>query len=149
MATTVSGGDKLAKRLAQLAAQVKKTGTLNVGFPEHATYPDGTRVALVATIQEFGAPAAGIPPRPFFRGMVARESGHWGDDLAALLKHNGMDGPAALEAIGQEIEEELKMSIRDLISPPLKEATIARKGNPKPLIDTGHMLNSVTHWVKK
>ena len=41
-----------------------------VGFPSGINYEDGTNVAYVATIQEFGAPEANIPPRPFMRPTV-------------------------------------------------------------------------------
>jgi hypothetical protein len=39
-------------------------------------------------------------------------------------------------------------SIRDLVSPALAPATVARKGFSKPLIETGHLLNSVAVEVK-
>ena len=41
-----------------------------IGFPSGQHYPDGTNVAYVAAIQEFGAPAVNIPPRPFMQPTV-------------------------------------------------------------------------------
>ena len=149
MATRIEGGDKLAVALAKLATKVKRAGTLEVGFMEGATYPDGTSVALVAAVNEFGRPAKGQPPRPFFRGMVARGEGRWGGELGKLLTAADYDAPRALAIMGEQLEGELKQSIADLTSPALAPSTVAAKGFDKPLVDTGHMLNSATHRVKE
>lgn len=139
----LSGGDKLQARLRELAAKVSRPGTLKVGFMEGATYPDGTSVPMVAAIQEFGAPAEGIPPRPFFRRMIAAKSPGWGDAVGALLAKHDYDAPQALALAGDGIKGQLQQSIKDLTDPPLAPATVAAKGFDKPLIDTGHMSNSV------
>lgn len=144
---TVSGGDKLEKALGEIARRLKKGATLKVGFLEGARYPDGTSVALVAAIQNFGAPARGIPPRPFFSNMVAEKSPSWAPALGDLLKSTGYDPQAALEMMGEGIKGQLQQSIRNTNSPPLSPRTIERKGFEKPLIDTGHMLNSVDYEV--
>lgn len=145
---TIKGGNKLAAALEELAKKVSKTATLRVGFLENATYPDGTPVAMVAMIQDFGAPGAGIPPRPFFRNMVAAKSAGWPAALAANLKAKNYDVTAALDLVGEGIEGQLRQSITDTNSPPLSPKTVARKGSAKPLVDTGHMLNSVAHDLK-
>lgn len=49
-----TGGDKLNRALKDLSRKVRNPGTLNVGFLEGATYPDGTPVAYIAAIQEYG-----------------------------------------------------------------------------------------------
>jgi hypothetical protein len=51
---TLKGGDKLKAYIEQLAAKVK-SATVQVGFFESETYPDGTFVAAVAAANEFGA----------------------------------------------------------------------------------------------
>jgi hypothetical protein len=116
---------------------------------EGATYPDGTSVPMVAAIQEFGAPARNIPPRPFFRGMIAKESPNWGDQLGAALTSTQYDATRALEMMGEEIKGELTESIRDFGSPANSESTVERKGFNDPLIDTGHMVNSITARVNE
>lgn len=142
----IRGGDKLERKLAELTARLDKRGTLRVGFLENARYPNGTSVALVAAIQDFGAPRAGIPPRPFFRNMVAKKSKEWPGALANLLKANSVE--VSLRLLGEGIKGQLQQSIIDTNSPPLKPATIARKGFAKPLIHTAHLLNSVDYNVK-
>lgn len=144
----LSGGAKLKAALAKIAKGVGQPVTVRVGFLEGAKYPDGKPVAMIAAIQDFGAPAAGIPPRPFFRNMIAKKKGEWPAAIAAALEDNDYDARAALDLVGEVIAGQLRQSIRDTNEPPLKPATIARKGFDKPLIDTGHMLNSVDFEVK-
>ena len=142
----VKGGDKLERALNRMAAAVKKAAVLQVGFMGNATEADGTPVALVAALNEFGSGNA--PPRPFFRRMIAKNRGRWPKNLATALVATDYDAKAALTMLGVEINDELKESITELVSPPLAESTIKRKGFDKPLIETGTMLNSTTFNVK-
>ena len=52
---SIDGGKALAKKLREIASKLEKASTLNVGFLEGADYPDGTPVASIAAIQEWGA----------------------------------------------------------------------------------------------
>lgn len=145
---TISGGTKLAAALAKIAEGASKPATLSVGFLENATYPDGTPVAMIAAIQEFGAPSRGIPPRPFFRDMIAAKSGEWPGAVAGLLKANGYDAETTLEQAGAAIKGQLQQSIATFSGAPLAPATVERKGSDKQLVDTGHLLASVDYVVK-
>jgi hypothetical protein len=49
-----SGGAALEAKLREIAEKVGKAKTVNVGFLEGATYPDGTPVALIAATNEYG-----------------------------------------------------------------------------------------------
>lgn len=144
----VSGGQKLEAALAKIAAGLNEGGTLRVGFLENATYPDGTPVAMVGAIHEYGAPAAGIPPRSYFRPMIRAKSGDWPNAIAANLKATKYDTKQTLGRVGMGIKGQLQDAIRTVVGPPLKPATIARKGHATLLIDTAHMLNSVDFEVK-
>ncbi len=141
------GSEKLQKTLEQMAERAGEAKSVEVGFMEGATYPDGTPVAMVAAIQNFGAPAAGIPARPYFSTMVKKKSPGWGVALAANLKQVHYRAQPALARMGEGIKGQLQASIRELNSPPLNPETIKRKGFSKPLIDTGHMLNSAEYAV--
>lgn len=143
----ISGGAKLERALRDLATKIANPATLKVGFLEGASYPDGTSVPLVAAIQEYGAPKVGIPPRPFFRNMIAAKSGEWPAAIAGLLKANNMDAVKTLNLTGEAIAGQLKQSVIDTNEPPLAPATVARKGFDKPLIDTGVMINSIGYEV--
>lgn len=144
---TIKNSGALERRLAEFSRKVSKAAHLRVGFLSNATYPDGTPVAMVAAIQNFGAPAAGIPPRPFFSNMVKDDSPNWGDNVATALKAKDFDATEALKLVGNDIAGKLRQSIIDTNEPPLKPATIRRKGFDKALIDTSTMINSVDYEV--
>jgi hypothetical protein len=144
----VRGGESARAFLQSIADKVKRPATLRVGFLEGATYPNGTPVAMIAAVQEFGAPSRGIPPRPFFRRMIAAKEGEWGPAIAALMIEHGYDMPKVMDLAGQGIEGQLRESISSLTDPPLAESTIKQKGHDKPLVESGHLLNSVDHDVK-
>ena len=141
----MSISESVAKHLQQLAA--KMGGSLEVGFMEGATYPDGTPVPAVAFWNEYGT--ATSPPRPFFRTMIEKESPTWPAKLAAAYKATNGDGEKALALMGEDIDGALKQSINDFDSPGLAPSTVKRKGFDKPLIDTGQMLNSTSYRVIK
>lgn len=145
---SLKGGDKLNTALANLAAKVKKPGTLRVGFLGGASYPDGKPVAMIAAINEYGAPSRGQPPRPFFRRMIAAKQKEWPEAIKNLLIANDYDAIKTLDVAGAAIAGQLRQSIVDLTDPPLAEGTIKRKGFDKPLVDSGVMLKSVDHEVK-
>lgn len=143
---TIRGGDKFEKKLAELVAKFGSSKeVLRVGFLENATYPDGTLVAAVAAYNNFGTRR--IPPRPFFSNMVRQKSGGWPMTLANLLKTNDINKSLAL--MGEGIKGQIQQSIKDTNSPPLSAVTVKAKGFDKPLINTSHMINSVSYEVKK
>ena len=144
----LSGGDKLRSALANISASLTNAATLRVGFLEGATYPDGTSVPMVAAINEFGAPSRGQPPRPFFRNMLAEHSGEWPEAIAENLRATNYDAGKTLAVVGEGIARQLRQSIIDLAEPPLAPSTIRKKGFDKPLVDTGHMLDSVGSEVE-
>jgi hypothetical protein len=120
----VRGGNKFQAQLQKMAGAVTSAQTVKVGWMENATYPNGTKVAMVAAIQEFGAPRAGIPPRPFFRNMIAAKSHEWGPAAGALLVANGYDATATLNMVGEGIAGQLRQSIVDTNTPPLSPVTL-------------------------
>lgn len=122
--STLKGGKKLEAHLKRLSQQIDKATKVKVGFLSDATYSDGTPVAMVAAIQNFGAPARGIPPRPFFSNMVADKSPEWGPALGRLLRDNDLDAAAALDQVGQGIAGQLRESIVNTNTPPLSPVTL-------------------------
>lgn len=136
----LSGGDKLEAKLRELAAGLARGATLRVGFLEGATFPDGTSVPMVAAIHEFGAPAASIPPRPFFRTMIAQHRDEWGDQLGKALVREEYDAEKALGRMGDLMAAELHESIAGLTSPALSPITIMLRkmlGEDQGLVVTG------------
>jgi hypothetical protein len=145
---TIRGGNIFTSFIQNITGAVTKSSVVDVGFLEDATYPDGTQVALVAAVQEYGSSARGIPPRPFFRNMIAAKQGGWPDAAKGLLVDNNYDATKTLQKLGEGIKGQLQESISSFDGAPLSPATIKAKGFDKQLIDTGHMLDSVDYRVK-
>lgn len=144
-----TGGAAMKAKLDELARKVGRGGAVRVGFLSGATYPDGMSVPLVASLNEFGAPSRGQPPRPFFRRMINEKQGEWPAAIEQTLVANDYDVDRTLGQVGEGIAGQLRQSIIDLVEPPLKPSTIRAKGGvTKPLIDTGVMLNSVSYEVE-
>lgn len=57
-----------------------------IGWFPGAKYEDGTPVAYVAAIQEFGSPENAIPPRPFMRPTVQDKQGEWSAQIAGGMR---------------------------------------------------------------
>jgi hypothetical protein len=89
-----------------------------------------------------------IPSRPFFRDMIQKRKSEWPEQLGKIIKAADYDEEIALGRLGKLVSEELQESIREFSSPGNAKSTIAKKGKDNPLIDSGHMLNSVDFEVK-
>ena len=136
--------DRVPKEFNGLVAQV--------GFPSGINYEDGTPVATIAAIQEFGAPAQKIPPRPFIRPTVKEQKDQWTNIIAKSVPKVVEDKMSAfdvLDLVGRVAAADIQTKISSIYSPPLSPITIKRKGSSKPLIETGLMLASVSNAVNK
>lgn len=120
----MSGGGKLEGRLAGMVTRLGGAKEVRIGFLEGSTESDGTSLPMIAAIQEFGAPRVGIPPRPYFRGMVKRHKGEWSGELGKVLVTQDYDSERSLRLMGERIGGELRQSIVDLTSPPLSPVTL-------------------------
>lgn len=122
---SVSGGEVLTSRLQQMAENAGEPKTLRVGFLEGATESvSGVSIPMIAAIHEFGAPRAGIPPRPFFRPMIKEKSPAWPKALAKILPTVDYDTDQALGMMGAGIQKQLQDSIRTLQLPALSPVTL-------------------------
>ncbi|CQH41492.1 hypothetical protein [Yersinia frederiksenii] len=127
---------------------------VKAGFIDGATYPDGTSVAMVAAINEYGNPSNNQPPRPFFRNAISEKSGDWAETVARGIRA-GIDTAQVLEVVGAQIKGDVQESIKTLIEPKLSDVTIhirrTRKKFPnqstKPLEDTKLMFGDVNYEV--
>jgi hypothetical protein len=157
---SLKGDKKVLEQLRIVSDKLSKANEVEVGFLPDAKYPDGTQVAQVAFWNEFGTER--IPPRPFFRNMIAAKSPEWGPALGGLIVKNGYDAEKALAQAGQAIAGQLRESILNTNTPPSAASTIAAKmrgsskstakahgilGPEKPLVDTGVMLSKIDSVV--
>jgi hypothetical protein len=130
---------------------------IRVGFFENSKYPDGTPIAYVAAIQEFGY--GPIRPRPFMRPAEEANKGKWLKGIAAGVRGviaGNVTLDHALEQVGMVAAGDVRKAIKAVTAPSLAESTVRarqrrKKGKKavsrKPLVDTGQMLQAVNSAV--
>lgn len=130
---------------------------IKVGFFESAKYPDGTPIAYVAAIQEFGH--GPIPPRPFMRPAEQQNAAKWQKGIAAGVKaalNGSITIEHALEQVGMVAAGDVRKAIKAVTAPPLADSTISARqrrlkgkkaASIKPLVDSGQMIQAVTSAV--
>lgn len=140
--------DRALRELERIAKAMKKGGSsVRVGLPKGSNaYPDGTSVIMVGAVHEFGSPKMGVPQRSYLRTTVIENRKKY-KTLMAKLSKQIVDGnktkKQALGLIGLKVQGDVQKKITDIDTPPLKD----RDGNP--LIDTGHLRQSITYEVPK
>lgn len=103
----------------------------------------------VAAVHEFGA--GHVPARSFIRATIDAHK----NDIEAEIKNlargvvsGRIDARQALDMLGQKVAGWCQARIAAGIAPPLKPATIARKGSSTPLINTGQLRSAITWRVE-
>ena len=131
--------------------ELKKLQDLEVqiGFQGDQKYEDGTSIAQVAAVNEFGA--SDIPERPFMRQSFENHEGELqaACDAAQRLVSSGGSAEQALQQIGVVAKGLVQDEIVNGGFAPNAESTIKKKGSEQPLIDTGTMRQSVNFVVKR
>lgn len=149
-------GSKLKDKLRKIAALDDLE--LKVGFFENAKYPDGTPVAYVAYLNEYGGHN---PPRPFMKRTVQRRMKNWARGVAKNIRRADRASlKRAYEMAGQVAVGDVKRTIKDWPPGGNAPSTVAAKArrarsgknlvpiNPETvLIDTGKMISSVAYEV--
>ncbi|WP_314878539.1 hypothetical protein [Haemophilus parahaemolyticus] len=157
--------ERFKATLRQKIAEMKSTKSkaARIGIIEQQHYDDGTPVAYVAAIHEYGSPTNHIPPRPFFRPTIAEKQDNWKNVVRRLLKQ-GKSVEEVLALLGQRAASDVFQTLSELTTPPLALSTkIARnrkahkgkngrKRKPKavsikPLIDTKRLSSSIASDV--
>jgi hypothetical protein len=140
------------KRLKDIKTLHVKAGVLGTG--KNVRRKGEITNVEIALVHEYGSPKQGIPERSFIRRTWDAKR----KDYVALVKQllpavirGNMDAKRALGIVGAKASADIKNTVTQgpHIPPPLKEATIARKGSDRPLVDTGQLVNSVTWAVEK
>lgn len=137
------------RELAQMRVQIGILASKGGNEP-HDEESELTMIEILA-IHEFGSPAANIPERAPIRTTFVRKQ----DELveicakASTAVMGGMKPRRALEIVGIWGSTEVKKTITAdaHLEPPLKPATVAKKGSSRPLVDTGRLVNAITYEV--
>lgn len=140
-----------AKFLEQMRKRVGGDTDILVGVPKDAQpYPeDGTSVAMVAAAHEFGN--SQVPERSFLRSTFDEQQKKY-IGMASKLFKKVVDGKMTTlkiaNLIGSEAQDDVIDKINSIKTPPNSAATIARKGEDNPLVDTGHLKKSIRYEVE-
>lgn len=121
-ALELKGGERLQKKLADIARKLGARRAVRAGFLENATYPDGTSVAQVAAMQNFGTSTA--PPRAFFTNVIKQKSPEWAVILMQLLKNTDYDVDRAMNQMGAVMAGQIRQAIVDMNDPALSPITL-------------------------
>lgn len=149
-----SGGSKLQKELDKLTRISKQPQQVKVGVPAGGMdYPDGTKLVMVAAVNEFGSVDGRVPERSFLRSTVVNKRNvfrkFWRSQKAKQLLTGETNPNTILEILGQLAQAEVQKAIVEISEPANSEDTIAQKGSSNPLVDTGLLRQSIRYEVDK
>ena len=137
--------DKVPKEFNGKVAQI--------GFPKGIAYEDGTSVAYVAAIQEYGAPSRSIPPRPFIQPTIKAEKDKWVKIIekyipqVVLGKTTAFD---ALDLVGRVAVADIQETIAHVYSPALSPITVLlRKWRKEGRTITGKTVGEAANAIKE
>jgi phage gpG-like protein len=141
------------KGWARIKREIERSGKphVRVGiFGEEAAKDHGGRPnVVIAAAHELGTDT--IPERSFIRATVDAKSkliAGTAKRLAAAVIAGTQTHAQALNVLGQFVRGLMQERITANIPPPLKPATIKRKGSSTPLIDTGQLRASIDYETK-
>lgn len=119
----------------------EKLKTLVVGFLN-------SEVAQIAIWNEYGTER--IPPRPFMDITFNKYQNKWATQLEKLLVQNKFDLSKSLRLLGEIIRADIKITIEttDLYVPNAPSTQAKKGGVNSPLIDTGHMRDSIEYELR-
>ncbi|AHG75433.1 hypothetical protein X808_9100 [Mannheimia varigena USDA-ARS-USMARC-1296] len=157
-----------AKFKAALEARIKslkaaKNKVVKIGIVEQQQYEDGTPVAYVAAIHEYGSPSNNIPPRPFFRPTISAQKQAWAN-IGKQILQNGGSAEEVLDSVGDRAKSDIFETISNIDAPQLaistkkarnrkahqQAAKYGKKPNAvsiKPLVDTKLLIHSIGYVV--
>jgi hypothetical protein len=134
--------------LKKILSEMKsfRNSAVKVGVLEGATESDGTPMALIAAVHEYGSKKRNIPQRSFVRGWVDDSKSQINstvEKLMARVSGGTLTAQKALKTLGVFGVGGIKAKIKRGPFTPLSR----RKGTP--LIDTGQLRNSINYEVIK
>ncbi len=140
---------KIAQRVEEFKGNVAQAGF----FPGQA-YADGTPIAYVGAIQEYGDPSHNIPSRSFMRAAAKEDSEHWSEDMKRGLRavlRGTTSAENVLEQVGGAMAADIQAQIAAIDSPPLSPITVMLRGmrrNDPGLVVTGKTVGEAARRVE-
>jgi hypothetical protein len=146
--------------LAEFEKAMRELGRqqAEVGWFASSKYEDGTPVAYIATIQEFGSPAQGIEPRSFQRATMDAKQTEYGELMgkgARAVMAGKLSARKMLDSFGLQVAGDMRKTIAEGNFKELAESTIAARArkrgvsveavNKDPLRDSNVMVNTLVN----
>lgn len=146
---------------------------IKAGWFEESKYNDNTPIGGIAAVQNYGATinqskgenswTIVIPPTHFMENCQTENKEKWKNMMKNAWTSvflGNITADKAMEQMGLLIEGDIAKQIAAVNTPPLAESTIQNRKNrykdkkttgnlTKRLVDTGQMLDSVSHQVTK
>jgi hypothetical protein len=123
---------------------------VNVGVGPGTREPDGTPMAMIGAVHEYGEPSLGIQERAWLRPAITENREKYTAlnriNLLKLMKGE-ITYDDALGQLGLMAQGMARQQIQNGTYQALKAATIRRKRSSKPLIDKGNFLQSITYAI--
>lgn len=138
-------GKKFEQELNNLLAHEVAVGFIRGTDP----YKDGVDLVDVAMFNEYGTST--IPPRPFLEQGLETHHREVQEaiDRAFYIVDKGGEAEKGLNIIGNVARGAVQDEIANGSFVPNAPSTIKKKGSSRPLIDTGHMRQSVKYYIRK
>ena len=130
----------------KIKASILRMPTVDVGVLD----PD---VAIYAAVHEFGSSDGHIPARRWLtKGIedngMAVQAAMAATATAILDQH--VTKAKAVDNLGADVADIVRAHVNSAnFPPPLKTETVRRKGHAKAMVDSGKMMESITHRVNK
>lgn len=122
---------------------------IEVGILTPISYPDGQKVAQIASVQIHGSKRDHIPPRNFIAAthddLKKKQKKFIKEYVINYFRNKNTEN--LVEELGITSANLLRSSIIEFKDPPNAPATIKRKGFDDPLIHTG-LLRDTVDWRK-
>lgn len=156
MKIEVEGGDT-AKKLEQLKEMIKylKSHDVAVGIPSEANDKRGdSNQATIAAALEYGT--SRMPARPFLRQTISENGKKYGAMLESLRGDTKESAAMAMDLVAKQVQADVQENIVEGTWAKNSKAVYERKlkkgsngGDPRPLIDTGRLRQSIKGLVVK
>lgn len=146
---------RFRKLKAELAKINRKDVAVGVLGTDAADDRGGITQAELAAVHEFGSPDRGIPERSFLRSTfesvdTKRLQKNFTARVMRAIVRGKLTPEQGVDNLGEwgVLQVRNAITVGEGISPANAEATIAKKGSSRPLVDTGSLVQSISHEVK-
>lgn len=112
--------------------------------PTNARSDSSIPNAYLGSIHEFGL---GVPERSFLRRTFDEKQESYFQSMkirAGMILAGRLDPETTLDKLGVKVKDDIQATIQAGVPPALAEATVARKGSSKTLIDSGQLVQAIT-----